>query len=86
MPGLIDAHVHVGAVDANILEQQRKYFPSLLVIRTLKVMKEALDQGFTTLRDAGGADPGFREATVQGLIPGPRMFVWVSPVPDRGPW
>jgi len=75
LPGLIDAHVHVGAVDANIMEQQRIYHPSLLVIRTLKVIQESLDQGFTTLRDAGGADAGFREAQRQGLIPGPRLFV-----------
>ncbi len=75
LPGLIDVHVHVGAVDANILEQQRLYHPSMLVIRSLKVIQEALDQGFTTVRDAGGADAGFREAQRQGLIPGPRMFV-----------
>ena len=75
LPGLIDAHVHVGAVDANIIEQQRRSFHSLLIIRSLKVMQETLDQGFTTIRDAGGADPGLREAVRQGLIPGPRMFV-----------
>ncbi len=75
LPGLIDGHVHLGAVDANIMEQQRLYYPSMLVIRTLKVIQEALDQGFTTVRDAGGADAGFREAQRQGLIPGPRIFV-----------
>jgi imidazolonepropionase-like amidohydrolase len=75
LPGLIDGHVHLGAVDANIMEQQRLYHPSMLVIRTLKVIQESLDQGFTTVRDAGGADAGFREAQRQGLIPGPRMFV-----------
>jgi len=51
------------------------YHPSMLVIRTLRVIQEALDQGFTTIRDAGGADAGYREAQRQGLIPGPRMFV-----------
>lgn len=75
LPGLIDAHVHVAAVEANIMEQQRRNFPSLLVIRTLKVMEETLKQGFTTVRDAAGADPGFREAVEQGLIQGPRLFV-----------
>jgi len=75
LPGLIDGHVHLGAVDANIMEQQRLYHPSMLVIRTLKVIQEALDQGFTTVRDAGGADAGYREAQRQGLIPGPRVFV-----------
>jgi imidazolonepropionase-like amidohydrolase len=75
LPGLIDAHVHTGAIEANIMEQQRFYHTSMLVIRTLKIIQEALDQGFTTVRDAGGADPGFREAIRQGLIAGPRMFV-----------
>jgi imidazolonepropionase-like amidohydrolase len=84
LPGLIDAHVHVGAVDANIMEQQRRTFPSLLMVRTLKVMQEALDQGFTTIRDAGGADAGLREAVKQGLVPGPRMFVAGSPLSQTG--
>jgi imidazolonepropionase-like amidohydrolase len=75
LPGLIDGHVHLGAIDANIMEQQRLYHPSMLVIRTVRVIQESLDQGFTTVRDAGGADAGFREAQRQGLIPGPRMFV-----------
>ena len=75
LPGFIDAHVHVGAVEANIMDQQRRNFASMLVIRTIKIIKEALDQGFTTVRDAGGADPGFREAIRQGLIQGPRLFV-----------
>ncbi len=75
LPGLIDAHVHIGAVDANIMEQQRLHYGSMLVIRALKMLQEALDQGFTTVRDAGGADAGFREAQRQGLIPGPRMFI-----------
>ena len=75
MPGLIDAHVHLAAVDANIIEQQRNYHDSLLVIKSLKIMSQTLDQGFTTVRDAGGADAGFREAVDQGLVPGPRVLV-----------
>jgi len=38
-------------------------------------MEQALQQGFTTVRDAGGADYGFREAVASGLYPGPRMLV-----------
>lgn len=75
LPGLIDAHVHIGAVEANIMEQQRHNYASLLVIRALRILKETLDQGFTTVRDAGGADSGFREALRQGLVQGPRLFV-----------
>ncbi|MBW2492441.1 MAG: hypothetical protein JRE65_14970 [Deltaproteobacteria bacterium] len=41
LPGLIDAHVHLGAVDANIMEQQRQYYASLLVVKTLKMYLKA---------------------------------------------
>jgi len=75
LPGLIDAHVHIGSVDPTFTDQQRKYFPSELVIRSVKIIKETLDQGFTTVRDMGGADPGFRKAVAEGLIPGPRLLV-----------
>jgi imidazolonepropionase-like amidohydrolase len=84
LPGLIDAHVHLGAVDANIIEQQRQYFSSLLVVKTLKIMEQTLDQGFTTVRDAGGADPGLRAAVDQGLVPGPRLFVCGPPLSQTG--
>jgi len=75
LPGLIDAHVHIGAVDARIADQHRRYFTSEIVARSLRILAEDLQQGFTTLRDAGGADPGFREIIRQGLFPGPRLFV-----------
>lgn len=84
LPGLVDAHVHVGAVEANLMDQQRQNHTSMLVIRTLKVIRETLDQGFTTIRDAGGADPGFREALQQGLIQGPRLFVAGYPLSQTG--
>jgi imidazolonepropionase-like amidohydrolase len=75
LPGLIDAHVHIGSVDPTFTDQQRRYFTSLLIIKSLKIIKETLDQGFTTVRDVGGADPGFRQAIADSLIPGPRLFV-----------
>src|SRR5215510_14096664 len=75
MPGLTDAHVHVCAVDGNTAEQHRNNPPSLVVAKALRRMEQALLQGFTTVRDAGGADYGFREAVASGLYPGPRMLV-----------
>lgn len=75
LPGLIDAHVHMGPIDANIATQHRLYFNSMFVIKTLHVIKETLEQGFTTVRDCGGIDAGYREAIEQGLFPGPRLLV-----------
>jgi len=75
LPGLIDAHVHIGSVDATFTEQQRHNFTSVLVIKAVLNLKESLDQGFTTVRDVGGADSGFKQAIAEGLIAGPRLYV-----------
>jgi len=75
MPGLTDAHVHVCAVEGNTAEQHRHNPPSLIAAKTLRRIEQALQQGFTTVRDAGGADYGFREAVATGLYPGPRLLV-----------
>ena len=61
MPGLTDAHVHVCAVEGNTAEQHRTNPPSLIVAKALRRVEQCLAQGFTTVRDAGGADYGFRE-------------------------
>jgi imidazolonepropionase-like amidohydrolase len=73
MPGLIDAHVHVIAVDAALarLAEQPLTLTSLQAARVLESM---LARGFTTVRDAGGADGGLAEAVAQGLVRGPRLF------------
>jgi imidazolonepropionase-like amidohydrolase len=75
MPGLTDAHVHVCAVEGNTAEQHRLHPPSLVAAKALRRLEQALAQGFTTVRDAGGADYGFREAVASGLYPGPRLLV-----------
>src|SRR3984885_10960520 len=73
MPGLIDAHVHAIAVDAawsRLAEQPL----TLTSLQAGRVMEGMLARGFTTVRDAGGADGGLAEAIAQGLIRGPRLF------------
>jgi imidazolonepropionase-like amidohydrolase len=75
MPGLTDAHVHVCAVEGQTAEQHRHNPPSLVVAKALRRIEQALMQGYTTVRDAGGCDYGLREAVSSGLYPGPRMLV-----------
>jgi imidazolonepropionase-like amidohydrolase len=75
MPGLTDAHVHICAVTENITDQHRHYPPSYIAARAMKRAEECLMQGFTTVRDAGGADYGFRMALEEGHFPGPRLLV-----------
>jgi imidazolonepropionase-like amidohydrolase len=75
MPGLTDAHVHLCAVTENITDQHRHYPPSYIAARAMKRAEECLMQGFTTVRDAGGADYGFRLALEEGHFVGPRLLV-----------
>ena len=75
MPGLTDAHVHICAVTENITDQHRFFPPSYIAARAMKRAEECLMQGFTTVRDAGGADYGFRQVLEEGHFPGPRLLV-----------
>ena len=75
MPGLTDAHVHICAVTENITDQHRHYPPSYIAARAMKRAEECLLQGFTTVRDAGGADYGFRMVLEEAHFPGPRLLV-----------
>ena len=73
MPGLIDAHVHVIAVDS-VLSRLAETPLTLVTMQAGRVLEGMLSRGFTTVRDAGGADGGLAEAVEQGLVRGPRLF------------
>ncbi len=73
MPGLIDCHFHAIAVDPDIAAIERMA-PSTLALRAGRLLEGALMRGFTTLRDAGGADYGLARAIEDGVIKGPRLF------------
>lgn len=73
MPGLIDAHFHAAAADSNIAKLET--MPRSLVAQySRRFLESALQRGFTTVRDAGGADYGLAQAVKLGLIDGPRIF------------
>jgi len=73
MPGLIDAHVHVTATTLNLgtlgLESA-----TLTGAKAARIMHGMLLRGFTSVRDAAGADWGLAKAVESGLIEGPRLF------------
>ena len=83
MPGLIDAHVHVLAVDAALARLSDRPV-TLLTLQAAKVLEEMLQRGFTTIRDAGGADGGLAEAVEEGLVRGPRIFPSGSALSQTG--
>ncbi len=84
LPGLIDCHTHVllqGDItsedyDVQLLKESVPY----RTIRAARSAGIALGNGFTTIRDlgtegAGFADVDIKKAIINGIIPGPRMFV-----------
>jgi imidazolonepropionase-like amidohydrolase len=74
MPGLLDAHVHLALIDLDAAAEAA--LPAaVLALRIKDVIEATLDAGFTTVRDAGGLDWGFKEAVRLGLIRGPRIFI-----------
>jgi imidazolonepropionase-like amidohydrolase len=84
LPGLIDCHTHVllqGDITSEDYDVQ--IFKESIPYRTIRgtlSCKQALMNGFTTIRDlgtegAGYADVDLKKAVNNGLIPGPRMFV-----------
>ena len=86
LPGLIDCHDHLSSFTYDLMgrwgfaESQ-----SLRHLRIAKVMEETLFTGYTTVRDCGWLDVGFKQAVEQGLIAGPRLLVATAPLsPSHG--
>ena len=77
MPGLIDCHAHVtfSATNLALLAQTPN---TTLALRALPILRGMLRRGFTTVRDAGGADWALKQAIEDGMdgtVIGPRLFV-----------
>lgn len=73
MPGLIDAHFHAYATEVNfpLLESLPITY---IAQRARHLVEDTLKRGFTTVRDAGGADYGLWRAIEEGYVRGPRLF------------
>ena len=84
LPGLIDAHVHIGYssemramlnLDLSIAERAADIF---------RTLKETVEAGFTAVRDCGGIDHGVLRTVGRGLVPGPRIWACASPIVQCG--
>jgi imidazolonepropionase-like amidohydrolase len=72
MPGLTDAHVHFA-----LIGNKGDHGDEPLINHVLRVaayIDGALDEGFTTVRDAGGLEPAWARAVESGLVRGPRIL------------
>ena len=83
LPGLIDAHVHVVATSHDLAASALAP-ASLVAAESGQLMSAMLKRGFTTVRDAAGADRGLREAVARGLFEGPRLFIAGQPISQTG--
>ncbi|WP_431273223.1 amidohydrolase family protein [Variovorax ureilyticus] len=73
LPGFIDLHVHIVASKVDFAANAR--MPNFLAaLKTLPILRGMLNRGFTTVRDAGGADYGMCEAVNTGVLLGPRIL------------
>ena len=97
MPGLIDAHVHLGAFNCTSFGNARisrfEVTPQLQSFYALFHAQLCFEMGFTTLRDAGRGTPrgdfaeemcAVRDAINAGIVPGPRILVLAETVITGG--
>lgn len=83
VPGLIDAHVHVSAVSHDSWRMAAMP-PSLITAMSKPILEGMLQRGFTTVRDAAGADFGLQQAVERGLFAGPRLYIAALPLTQTG--
>ena len=83
LPGLFDCHTHVmlGHIDIWRLIQMPFSYRFYDAITNLGA---TLSAGITTVRDAGGADLGVKQAVDDGLIPGPRLQISIRMLSQTG--
>ena len=77
LPGFIDTHVHLMLEGVNIARDMVTPF-SMRFFNAVKYMKNTVNAGVTSVRDAGGADAGVKQAVESGVVLGPRMQISIS--------
>jgi imidazolonepropionase-like amidohydrolase len=74
IPGLFDCHVHLAYTHIDLWKHIHTPL-SYNFYLAIGNMARTLECGITTVRDAGGADLGMKEAARDGLVAGPRMHI-----------
>jgi imidazolonepropionase-like amidohydrolase len=72
MPGLIDSHTHITGL--SLSPKNRKYPQAKIVTAETEYLHNCVMNGFTTIREAGGADYSIAQLLKEGKIIGPRLF------------
>jgi imidazolonepropionase-like amidohydrolase len=83
MPGLVDLHSHLLASgDGGLVDIEANFTWEDLALRMAGMARLWLMDGFTTVRDMGGACGGLRRQIDAGIIVGPRVYpscAWIGP-------
>jgi imidazolonepropionase-like amidohydrolase len=82
-PGFFDCHVHVTFSHVDLWREAQTPF-SYRFFEAARNMRRTLEGGVTTVRDAGGADLGIKQAVTDGLTPGPRMQISLAMLSQTG--
>jgi imidazolonepropionase-like amidohydrolase len=72
MPGLIDAHAHTTGL--SLSPRNSSYSASEIAVAAANYLNRSLMDGFTSIREAGGADHSLARLLAEGKIAGPRLF------------
>jgi imidazolonepropionase-like amidohydrolase len=83
LPGLFDCHTHVTFDGIDLMEALETPF-SYWFYGAIENLRRTLAIGITTVRDAGGADLGMKEAVKDGLIAGPRLRIATTILSQTG--
>ena len=85
LPGLIDCHDHLAFHGYELASRWELNEPaSTRHLRTARVIEQTLRAGYTTIRDAGGLDAGFRATVDEGLLAGPRLLTAIAIISPVG--
>ena len=83
LPGLFDCHTHVVVSSIDTMRLLQTPF-SYRFFRAAHNLEATVRIGITTVRDAGGADLGVKQAVEDGLVKGPRMQISLSMLSQTG--
>ncbi|MCV0402764.1 MAG: amidohydrolase family protein [Chloroflexi bacterium] len=83
LPGMFDCHTHVAVSTIDLLEELQTPF-SYQFFQAARNLEATLRIGITTVRDAGGADLGIKQAVADGLVRGPRMQISLAMISQTG--
>jgi imidazolonepropionase-like amidohydrolase len=72
LPGLIDAHAHITGL--SLSPKNLTHPASEIALAAANYLRSSLMAGFTTIREAGGADYAIARLLKEGTIIGPRLF------------